>query len=240
MTPKVINYCWFGKNKKPKIVQDCIESWKKFCPDYEIKQWDESNYDINKNSYTKAAYYSKQWAFLTDYVRLDILYHHGGVYMDTDVKLIKPIDSLINEGPFMAFEQRGRVNTGVGFACEPGNLIVKESMQYYEEHSFVDNKGNFNPEICVKITTKILINHGLIYTENRTQKLKDLTVYPSDYFSPKKMGTNKLNVTNNTYGIHLYASSWYKGSSIVKKAKYRLIPFKEFIKYKILRKKLYE
>ena len=160
--------------------------------------------------------------------------------MDTDVKLIKSLDLLIQKGPFMAFEQRGRVNTGVGFACEPGNLIVQENKRYYEEHSFNDNKGKFNPGICVKITTEILERHGLNYKEDTTQTIGDFTVYSSDYFSPKKMGTNKVNLTSNTFGIHLYASSWYKGNSIVKKAKYRLIPFKEFIKYKILRKKLYE
>lgn len=161
---------------------------KKYCPGYEIKQWDESNYNVNKNPYTRAAYKSKKWAFLTDYVRLDILYQHGGIYMDTDVKLIKSLDLLIQKGPFMAFEQRGRVNTGVGFACEPGNLIVQENKRYYEEHSFNDNKGKFNPGICVKITTEILERHGLNYKEDATQTIGDFTVYSSDYFSPKKNG----------------------------------------------------
>lgn len=240
MIPKVINYCWFGGNPKPQMIQDCINSWKKYCPGYEIKQWDESNYNVNKNPYTRAAYKSKKWAFLTDYVRLDILYQHGGIYMDIDVKLIKSLDLLIQKGPFMAFEQRGRVNTGVGFACEPGNLIVQENKRYYEEHSFNDNKGKFNPEICVKITTEILERHGLNYKEDATQTIGDFTVYSSDYFSPKKMGTNKVNLTSNTFGIHLYASSWYKGNSVVRNIKYRLIPLKEFIKYNILKRKLYE
>lgn len=240
MIPKVIHYCWFGGNELPQLVKDCIASWKKYCPDYEIKQWDETNYDVNKNEYTKAAYSSKKWAFLTDYVRLDILDLEGGVYMDTDVKLIKPIDPLVQNGPFMSFEQRGRVNTGVGFACEPGNPIVKENKEYYEKYSFLDKKGNFQTEICVKITTEILIKHGLDYTKNTVQHLDNITVYPSDYFSPKKMGTEKIRITANTYGIHLFASSWYKGSPFVRKLKYRLIPLKEFIKYRILGRKLYE
>ena len=129
--PKVIHYCWFGNNPKPKVVQECIESWKKYCPDYEIKEWNESNYDINKNAYTTAAYKSKKYAFLTDYVRLDILYNYGGIYMDTDVKLIKPIDDLVSQGSFMSFEKVGRVNTGVGFASEKGNKIVEENKEYY-------------------------------------------------------------------------------------------------------------
>ena len=107
--PKVIHYCWFGNNPKPKVIQNCIESWKKNCPDYEIKEWNESNYDVNKTKYTQLAYESKKYAFLTDYVRLDVLYNEGGIYMDTDVKLIKPIDDLVEKGNFMSFEKKGRV-----------------------------------------------------------------------------------------------------------------------------------
>ena len=240
MIPKIIHYCWFGGNELPQVVKDCILSWKKYCPDYEIKRWDESNYDVNKNQYTRDAYKSKKWAFLTDYVRLDVMYNEGGVYMDTDVKLIRSIDPLINEGAFMSFEKRGRVNTGVGFACEAGNKIVKENKEYYENNIFLDKDGSFCPEICVKITTEILIKHGLDYTKNEVQRIDGLTVYPSDYFSPKKLGTEKITLTSNTYGIHLFASSWYKGSKITRVIKYRLIPLKEFIKHRILNKKLYE
>ena len=238
--PKVIHYCWFGKNPKPQVIQDCIASWKKYCPNYEIKEWNEDNYNINKNTYTQLAYSSKKYAFLTDYVRLDILYTYGGIYMDTDVKLLKTIDDLVEKGNFMSFEKVGRVNTGVGFASEKGNKIVKENKEYYERHSFINKKGEFDPEICVKITTRILEKHGLDYTQNRIQKIDDMIVYPSEYFSPKKMGTQKITLTNNTRGIHLYASSWYKGSKLLKKINYRLIPFKEFVKYRILKRKLYE
>ena len=238
--PKVIHYCWFGNNPKPTIIQDCIESWRKYCPDYEIKEWNESNYDVNKIQYTQLAYESKKYAFLTDYVRLDVLYNEGGIYMDTDVKLIKPIDDLIEKGNFMSFEKVGRVNTGVGFASEKGSTLIKENKNYYETHSFTDNQGKFDPEICVKITTQILEKHGLNYKKNQVQKVDDFTIYSSDYFSPKKMGTEKIVLTPNTHGIHLYASSWYKGNQLIKKFKYRLIPLKEFVKYKILGRKLYE
>lgn len=238
--PKVIHYCWFGNNPKPKVIQNCIESWKKYCPDYEIKEWNESNYDVNKTKYTQLAYESKKYAFLTDYVRLDVLYNEGGIYMDTDVKLIKPIDDLVEKGNFMTFEKKGRVNTGVGFASEKGNHFLKENIDYYNTHSFLDSDNNFNPEICVKITTQLLEKHGLDYKRNELQRVGDFIIYPSDYFSPKKMGTEKIIMTQNTHGIHLYASSWYKGSKFIKKLKYRLIPFKEFVKYKILKRKLYE
>lgn len=239
MIPKVIHYCWFGGSQLTDEAKECIASWKKVCPDYQIKRWDESNYNINKNEYTKTAYKNKQWAFLTDYVRLDVLFNEGGVYLDTDVKLVKSLNPLISNGAFMAFEQRGRINTGIGFACESGNNIVQENKNYYESKS-LKNDGTLNTELCVEVTTKILIKHGLNYLKNEKQELDGITIYPSDYFSPKKMGTNKISITNNTYGIHLFSSSWYKGARIKKRIQYRLIPVKEFIKYKILKRKLYE
>lgn len=240
MIPKVIHYCWFGESELPKTAKECIESWRKMCPNYEIKKWDESNYDVNKNDYTRLAYKNKKWAFLTDYARLDILSKEGGTYLDTDVKLIKSITPLIENGAFMSFEQQGRVNTGIGFACEPKNPIVMENKEYYEKKHFIKRNGEFNPEICVKITTKILIKHGLKYKNNSLQRLDGITVYPSTYFSPKKMGTNKIVLSKNTYGIHLFASSWYSGPKFVKLINYYLIGVKEFVKYKILKRNLYE
>lgn len=240
MIPKVINYCWFGPAPIPNIVKKCIASWKEQCPDYKIQLWNEDNYDVNKILYTKECYKNKKYAFLTDYARLDILYHNGGIYLDTDVFLLKSLTPLLNNGAFMAFEKKGRVATGLGMACEAGNPIVKENMKYYEDNNFFNKNGDFVPPICVPVTTKLLISRGLKYRENKVQHLKDMTIYSSDYLAPKKMGTNKLNITDNTYGVHLYASSWYKGNKFVKKIKYRLIPLKEFIKYKILRRKLYE
>lgn len=240
MIPKVINYCWFGRAPLPSIVRKCIASWKKYCPDYQIKRWDESNYNVYKNQYTKNCYRKKKYAFLTDFARLDILYHEGGIYLDTDVLLIKSLTPLVKRGAFMAFEQKGRVNTGLGIACEKGNPILKENIDFYLNHDFRNKKGDFVPPICVSITTQILIRQGLKYKENKTQMLNNIIVYSSDYFSPKKMGTNRMKITTNTYGIHLYASSWYQGSVFVKRFKYYLIPLKEFIKYRILGKKLYE
>lgn len=240
MIPKVIHYCWFGKSELPETVKRCIKSWRVACPDYEIKRWDESNYNVNKNSYTQSAYRSKKWAFLTDYARLDILDKEGGVYLDTDVKLIKSLTPLLQNGAFMSFEQKGRINTGIGFACEPGNSIIEENKKYYEERSFLDKNGKFIPELCVKITTKILIEHGLNYKSDSVQRLNGITIYPSTYFSPKKMGTNKVQLTTDTYGIHLFASSWYTGPVLVKKVNYYLIGIKEFVKYRILKRKLYE
>lgn len=240
MIPKIIHFCWFGGSELPKSVKENIKTWEKECPDFKIKCWNEHNYNVYKNEFTTQAFKSKNYAFLTDYVRLEVIYKEGGVYLDTDVKLIKSLNEMVNQRAFMAFEQVGRVNTGIGFGSEPNSLFIKKNMQYYEKGIFVDNKGHFRSEICVKITTKLLIKYGLKYKLNKKQKVLEFTVYPTEYFSPIKMGTNKIHITKKTVGIHQYYASWYTGSNIKKYIKYRLIPLKQFIKYKILKRALYE
>jgi len=240
MVPKIINYCWFGGSELPSSVKKNIESWKKYCPDYEIKRWDETNYDITKNGYVRAAFSSKKFAFLTDYVRLDVIYNYGGIYLDTDVELLKSLDDICENGSFMSFEQVGRVNTGIGFGSAPGNTFINENKEYYEKNSFTNTENQFVPEICVKITTELLIQHGLNYKKNAFQKVDGINIYPTEFFSPIVMGTNTMKLTRNTCGIHHYDSSWYSGSQFRKKMNYYLIPVKQFIKYKILGKKLYE
>ncbi|KRN33104.1 glycosyltransferase family 32 protein [Liquorilactobacillus mali] len=237
MIPKIINYCWFGGSELPLEVRNNIDNWKKICPSFQIKRWDESNYNVKKNSYIEKMYEDGNYAFLTDYVRLDIIYNYGGVYLDTDVKLIKSLDEIVSKGDFMAFEETGRVNTGIGFGAEPGNEIIKKNMDYYEQD---DLNGQVKVEICVKVTTSLLISYGLDYEKNVQQRLSKIIVYPSDYFSPIKMGTSKINITDNTIGIHEFAASWYKGNKLIKMIKYRLIPLKKFIKVDILKKKLFE
>lgn len=229
MIPKKIHYCWFGGNPLPDDAKKCIESWKKHCPDYEIIQWDESNYDLNKNGYVKYAYENKKYAFLTDYARLDIIYNEGGIYLDTDVELLKSLDDLLDCEGYIGMEQIGTVNTGQGFGAVKNHPFVKENKEYYENNNFIDENGNFKQVICVKITTDILNKKGL-KKENVLQKIYNMNIYPVEYFCPLKMGTNKLNITKNTYSIHHFNASWYTGNKIVKKIKYYLIPLKQFIK----------
>lgn len=233
MIPKKIHYCWFGGNPLPEEAKKCIESWKKFCPDYEIIEWNESNYDLNKNEYVKYTYENKKYAFLTDYVRLDIIYNEGGIYLDTDVELVKSLDDVLDCKGYMAMEQPGKVATGLGFGAPKGNPIIKENKEYYEKNRFIDEKGNFKRIICVEITTNLLKKFGL-KEQNEKQILKDLIVYPTEYFCPLKMGTNKLTITENTYSIHHYEGSWKSNNKIVRKIGYYLIPVKQFIK-KVLR-----
>lgn len=215
MIPKTIHYCWFGGNPKPKLVEKCIKSWKKYCPDYEIKEWNETNYDLNACNYVKEAHASKKYAFVSDYARLDILYRYGGIYFDTDVELIKPIDAIVEQGAFMGVEdiitntQRNKitVNPGVGLAAEAGMPIYKELLDFYNTLHFIKSDASLNLETIVSYTTKILLNHGLkICTD--IQKIAGITIYPKEYFNPCDMRTKNIVISEKTLSIHHFAGSW--------------------------------
>ena len=146
--PKIIHYCWFGRGKLPKLAEKCIESWKKYCPQYKIVCWNEDNFDINQNKYAKEAYEAGKWAFVSDYVRLKVLYDEGGIYLDTDVELIKPLDKLIEDGGFMGFDDNGVISTGLGFACEKGNKLIEALLADYDGISFICNDGAYDLTPC--------------------------------------------------------------------------------------------
>ena len=229
MIPKIINYCWFGGKDKPKEVIKCIDSWKKYCPNYQIIEWNESNYDLNKNDYVKYTYDNKKWAFLTDYVRLDVIYENGGIYLDTDVELLKSLDSLLDTKGYIGMEQEGTINTGQGFAAVKGHPFVKENKNFYEKYKVCNSEGKFNKIICVEVSTQIMVSHGL-KKSNEYQNIFDMDIYPTDYFCPLKMGTNKVTITENTYSIHHFDSSWKSNNRILRRIGYYLIPLKQFIK----------
>ena len=207
--PKVIHYCWFGGKPKPESVQFCINSWKKYCPDFEIKEWNESNYDIHKHPYMEKAYNEKKWAFVPDYARLDIMYEHGGIYLDTDVEVIKDLSPLCKFKAFKGFENSTIVNDGQGFGCMPGMPIFKEMISCYdgdEPYEMIDGELHYieSPRLC----TKVLLNHGLKQNGLR-QNVADIEIFPVDYFCPKDYQTGKLKVTENTYSIHHFDGSWH-------------------------------
>ncbi|TNU75055.1 glycosyltransferase family 32 protein, partial [Lactococcus cremoris] len=139
MIPKVIHYCWFGGQPLPESALKCIESWRRFCPDYEIKQWSEKNYDVNKIQYIKEAYQEKKFAFVTDVARLDIIWNEGGIYLDTDVELIKSLDELLYNSLYLGMERAGRVNTGLGFGAEVNHPIVRANLELYTNIPFSGN-----------------------------------------------------------------------------------------------------
>ena len=235
MIPKVIHYCWFGGKPLPKFAKKCIASWKKYCPSYEIKEWNESNFDLNACDYVKEAYDSKKYAFVSDYARFDILYKYGGVYFDTDVELIKPIDEIIEGGAFMGVEdlsigkntEKISIAPGLGIAAEAGMKVYKELLDFYHTIHFINSDGSYNLETVVSYTTKILIKHGLKISDE-IQKVGDITIYPQEYFNPCDMHTKNIVITEKTVSIHHYAGSW-----LSKKEK-----FKRFVR-KIVGNKIY-
>lgn len=206
MIPKVIHYCWFGRGEKPKLAQKCIASWKKFCPDYELVEWNEDNFDINCCPYVKEAYESKKYAFVTDYVRLFAMYTKGGVYMDTDVEVTRPLDEFLLCRAFSGFESMQYVPTGI-MASEEGLPIIKELLDYYNGKHFLKNDGSLDTTTnCVSITN-IMLEHGL-KLDGKLQTIEDFTFYPSDYFCPFVNETGVLNKTENTVAIHWFNKSW--------------------------------
>lgn len=220
MIPKTIHYCWFGGKSEPIDVKRCIESWKKFMPEYKIIRWDEHNYDINQCQYMADAYKEKKWAFVSDFARLDIIYREGGIYLDTDVEAIKSFDDLLHEKMFCGFESRDSigvkrntpieysVNLGLGYGAEKGHPILKEMIDLYSKLSFYNHDGSLNLIACPRYQTQILIKHGL-KPNNISQRLRDCIVYSPEYFCPLSNVTNKiLSLTENTYSIHHFTTSW--------------------------------
>lgn len=211
MIPKKIHYCWFGYGKKTKLVQKCIASWKKYCPDYEIIEWNETNFDVNKNAYTKMCYEQKKYAFLTDYIRLVVIAEYGGIYLDTDVELVRNIDKLLENRAYFGFETQRYINTGLGFGAEAGNRIVLDMLQEYDE--LLD--GQNGTVGCPILNTKTLLNKGLIQN-GKKQDIKSAIIYSCDYFNPYDDPTGILNKTENTYSIHWYGKSWMNKRKIIR------------------------
>lgn len=212
MIPKVIHYCWFGRNSLPKSALKCIDSWRKFFPDYEIKEWNEDNFDVNIIKYTQDAYNAKKYAFVSDYARIWILYNYGGVYFDTDVEVISPMTDIIEKGPFMGFEinnsteNKIAVNPGLGIGSPSRLELYKDILDVYSNLNFW-NGSKINLYAIVRITTDILTINGLKNVDG-AQTVNGITIYPSDFFNPLDSLTGRLNKTANTRTIHWYDNSW--------------------------------
>ena len=210
--PKVIHYCWFGRGELPSLAKKCIASWKKYCPDYKIVCWNEDNFDINENKYAREAYEAKKWAFVSDYARLKVLYDEGGIYLDTDVELIKPIDDLIKNNGYMGFDDMGIIATGLGFACEKGNELVGELLKDYADISFVLSDGKYDTTPCPDRNTQTLKRLGMDL-EVKDQVFMGIRMLPEDYLCPLKYYTGKKKITQNTYSIHHFQASWTSATS---------------------------
>lgn len=224
MIPKKIHYCWFGGKPLNALGEKCLASWKKFFPDYEIIEWNESNFDINCCAYVQEAYAAKKWAFVSDYARLKILHEYGGVYFDTDVEVIRPMEDIISAGGFMACEQDtpSHVAPGLGLAAEPGLELYKELLEEYHSRHFLNEDGSFNLKTIVEYTTDSLRKHGLTDTD-KIQFVAGISVYPKEYFNPMDMSSGRLVITQNTRSIHHYAASWESKKNIFRGKVYRFI-----------------
>lgn len=216
MIPKRIHYCWFGRNPKPKLVEECIASWKKYCRDYEIIEWNEDNFDISSAPpYVQQAYESKKWAFVTDYVRLWAMVEFGGIYMDTDVEVIKPLDRFLEHNAFSGFESETAISTGI-MACQKEFPLFEELLHEYDNISFVLEDGSLDITTNVTRITNCCNKYGFV-PNGKYQVINGFALYPPDYFCPKDFRTGIINTTKNTYVIHHFNASWYSKEQQEKK-----------------------
>lgn len=206
MIPKVIHYCWFGGKEIPPKVRNYISTWKKRCPEYEIKEWNESNFNVNCCSYVKEAYQNKKWAFVSDYVRLFVLVKYGGIYLDTDVEVLKSFDNLLNLDAFCGFEDSTKLSTAI-LGCKPGFEIFSDWLHKYDTKHFIKKDGSMDLEPNVFLFTQLCIDQGLVLN-NKRQEVNGLEVFPNDWFSPKNYMTNMINRTENTITIHHFSAAW--------------------------------
>ncbi len=213
MIPKVIHFCWFGGKPYPKIVKNCISSWKKYCPEYEIKLWNEQNYDLRKSPWLESASNSRHWAFVSDYARLDIIYREGGIYLDTDVELVRNLDDLLQYACFLGIENEpeGLINTGIGFGAVREHPVVGEMLREYDSVQFSEN--GMRDLLCPVINTKPFLQSGYQPRAKTIQIIKGATILPSEYFDPMDGNLSELHITENTHGIHRRSRLWETGAT---------------------------
>lgn len=211
MIPKIIHYCWFGDNSLSDLEIKCIDSWKKLMPDYEIRRWDESNFDINICTYVKEAYEAKKWAFVSDFARVYILYNYGGVYFDTDVELLMSIDNIIRNGSFLGRESTNPklgIAPGLGMAAEPKMEFYKMILDDYYSDTFIKSDKTLNLYSIVDRFTDVLKNNG-VSPLDEIQTIYNINIYPQEYFCPLNHETGELSITDKTVSIHWYNASWF-------------------------------
>ena len=237
MIPKIIHYCWFGRGKMPEMAIQCIESWTKYLPDYELKLWNEDTFDINSIVYVKEAYEARKFAFITDYVRLYALYTFGGIYMDTDVEVIKNLDDLLELPAFSGFESEKEIPTGI-MASEQHGAWAKEMLAYYNGKHFLKPDGTPDMTTNVEIISSLMSANGFVLKNSYQVYRSYMHIFPKDYFCPKAR-SGLITLTDNTYCIHHFAGSWQPMSQKIKKYFFqkivgvviteKLIRFKRFL-----------
>lgn len=211
MIPKTIHYCWFGRAPKPKLAERCIASWRKYCPDYELIEWNEDNFDVNMNGYTRMCYEQKKYAFLSDYARLWTVNKYGGFYFDTDVEIIKSLSMFVDIDAIYGFENPEFINTGLGFGSVPHGTAIELMLSEYDE--LLD--GEHGVKGCPRLNTSALLKLGL-KQDGTYQNLSGTIILPSDYLNPYESNTGRLNKTENTVSVHWYSASWMSRKQLIR------------------------
>ena len=207
LIPRTIHYFWLGGKEIPNNLQKCIDSWKRYCPDYEIIRWDEKNYDVNKVKYTRQAYEKKAYGFVPDYARLDILYQYGGIYMDTDVELLRPLDELLCQEAFCGVEKWQVINFGGCSGAVRHHKVLREILDYRKNIPFVDDNGEDNKNTCGFYDTKIMLAHGYKMS-GMPQKIDGINIYTYDYFHPYDYMSGRMDISLNTFSVHHFNGGW--------------------------------
>ncbi len=209
--PKIIHYCWFGGNPKPKLAKKCIKSWKKYAKGYRIIEWNEDNYELAAAPlYVRQAYEAKKWAFVSDYVRLQVVCEQGGIYLDTDVELKKPLDPLLEHSAFFGFENGKYINTGLGFGAEPGAPILRELMADYADIPFLLEGGEYDLKACPVRNTEVFLRHGLRRDDSAQLLDGNIAILPTVKLCPYDYHLNPIGDLNEAYSIHWFSASWFE------------------------------
>jgi mannosyltransferase OCH1-like enzyme len=206
MTNKTIHYCWFGGSELPDDGVRCVESWRRYFPDFQVKEWNDGNYDVNKNDFIKQAYQNKKYAFVSDFARMEVIFDYGGIYFDTDVEIVRRLDEAYLNNGFMVFGRNYRgdlgVNSGLGFGADKGNPLIGEILKGYENKQFLKSDGSLLLEPCIILENKILIKNGLKLSDE-SQQVCGISVLPTQFCADYR---KKL--TSQTYAIHYGNGSW--------------------------------
>ena len=237
MIPKIIHYCWFGGKKLPNDVMHYIDCWRRYCPDYQIIEWNEENFDIKRCSYVKEAYEAKKWAFVADYVRLYVLYNYGGIYMDTDVEVVKSFDDLLDCQAFMCFENEKFVSIGTLGAIK-GSGLVKELLESYDIRRFYLEDGSYDVTTNLHVVTSILSEKYNLKLNGKQQVLKEkICIFPMEYFIAKSQPLGWIQADENTYAIHHYSGSWVDENTknIERKRRKYAVHYMKFIEKYVLK-----
>lgn len=207
MIPKIIHYCWFGRGEKPASVKKCIDSWRRLCPDFEIREWNEDNCDYLAMPFMAEAYQAKKYAFVSDVMRLMVLEQYGGVYFDTDVEVVKDFSPLLKDEGFIGFENDRYVASGLVIASQAHHSVIQAMIEEYKKLNFLNRDGSLHPVGCPHLNTDVMERFGLV-RNGKEQMISGIHVYPEDFFNPMDSATGKLTITGNTYSIHWYSMSW--------------------------------